>query len=272
MFDYTSVFMKLFEELKESDLERNTKIVFKDKNDHVCVGHVIFNDNEVHWRISSNKFCSIKIVDNKVCLIYGLSNSMYDEYDLNELVNKDDEVKKICDYFVEATCGLLTKNKDILNEDTTIDLNEVRNKLKGLLQDKISIGSLGKNKDTLTGVYLHNPDQDNLNHGIDFTITYNENNLVLYIEDQSFIDGLDIACKLGLVISSIISNNILIGNPTKSYINQNIPCFIWDLNNRKQNNLIDDVKIEYLIDKQRDEQNLSKILTKREYISININK
>lgn len=271
MYDYESVFNKLFIELKESNLKRDIKIVFRDKEGHVSVGHVIFNDNEVHWRTSSRRFCSVKIVDNKVSILYGLTNFKYDEYNLNELANKNDEISTVCDYFVKSTCILLDNNKEKEENNTNIDLRELKTRLKGLLQDKVVLGLIGKNKNSINGVYLSNPDEMMIRDGIDFSITYDDNNLVLYIDNPSFINSVDIACKLGLVISSIVSNNILIGNPTKSYINQNIPCFIWNLNKKKDNNLIDDFKVEYEIEQQKDQNNLSRVLSKREYYSINMN-
>ena len=269
MYDYESVFKELFRELKESNLEKDTKVVFKDKEGHVCVGHVIYNDNEVHWRTSHHKFCSVNIVNDKVSLLYGLTNFKYDEYNLNDLANKDDEVKTNCNYFVDATCILLNKNQEDEKTESFIDLNEINRKLKGLLQDKISIGTIGKNKNRLSGVYLPNPDEMKLNDGIDFDIVYEDNNLILYVDDKSFISSLDIACKMALVISSIVSNNILIGSPTKSFLNQRIPCFIWDLNEEKEKEYIEDFNIEYHAEPTRDEQNLSKTLSKREYLSIN---
>ena len=222
MKDYETIFRNLFEQLKQSSLPINKKIVFTNEEGLICAGHLTFNQEEATFTFNGVEFISINIKENYFALYNGINSFNIKRYDLKDILTKNERISKTLDFMIDATNRIILKSQ-IKGKN---DLEYLKDELKLSLGDKITIGLYGKDKDKIVGVYLL--DDLSLNQGIDFTIIYDKaQGLVLYTESGNYAQNLEVLGKIGLAISTIMTDSSLFGQPSHFYNIEKTPCLEW---------------------------------------------
>ena len=264
MVDYSNIFKDLFIKLKESELRRDKQLIFTNKNKEICAGFLRFNDKDANLSFNGNYYTTVHINNETIEVFHGYNKRQIKKYTLEEILNTKKNITSIFDYIIKATNNMIEENKKQCVYNDSILL---KNRIKGLLQDKVSIGLLGNEKNKLVGVFMKDPDATSLKNGIDFTILYDKKQfLILYAESGNYPDRLITLGELGIVISSIVNDVRAIGQPTTFYNLENCPCLEWKFTNKNIDlKEITDKDIEYVYEYQRDENNLAKSLVKKKY-------
>ncbi|MBR1416730.1 MAG: hypothetical protein IJ572_02810 [Bacilli bacterium] len=157
------------------------------------------------------------------------------------------------------------------------DVKYLCQRIKGLLKDKVVLGTYGQSKEILAGVYRKDPDVTALYDGIAFYIEYNSNYyLRLHTEGNNEMEMLKALQDIGFVLSIIVDDSKLIGEPSAYYktnVDQEKRLYLeWCFQNKEEwlNNLVNSNEItkENLVIFDNNENNITRRLIKDNRINM----